>query len=613
MGLEPGEGKQLSRSFIVGGGVTASDTLMTDFSLRRFGLRTQRRNTLASIYREQQRLRAEFRQSKGVRRVKDTDFEAHMKDKHEDLLPLLRLADLPESQQIETAAYGEFIRKPYDQKVLASLTEMNQRLKSCVHAVATNSVKLGLRIDTYMHPHVRVSDFDEEEAIAYKEQRIKLIRWLNTIAEDEQDFIDVMYEFVLKWQELGECFLEVVEDASGRVSKVLLADPTQIWVGVKKDRYIQMQRGKKVYFRKFFDDGEPRSSKTFLPVSEVEVPFSEQATKLIHIREANSLSGVYGIPKHTPSAPAILGGRSADERNKTFFDNDAVPRMAITISGGSLADDTVEDCKEFFDQTRGVQNAHRCLILEVTNMNSNQPDWKPPEVKFWPLTVGKTDDASFLKYRAFVDEVIREAFRVANIFLGTAGDINRAAAFTLREMTVNLVFAVVGEHVARVLNNTLLPKWMEVENLNPESCKVQIGFEIPKTMSQKDEAEILKLFASAGAYSPNDIRAYMGLDSWDAAWASIPTALAIVFAQMGLVETPDNNDLIDGMDLQGGALPSGETKMRDALQVIRKALEKLYLHDSKAADDFLASYLKDLTVGDSESTNAVKELMDELR
>ena len=612
MGIQ-GEGKELSRAFLVGGGKTASDTLMQDFSLNRFSTRERRRCNLSTIYRDQQKLRSQYRKERGLRRVKDSDFEGWMeKNGKKDMLPLLRVADLPESQQIEATSYGEYIKKPYDQSVLASLVEMNQRLRSCSEAVASNSVRLGVRVDPYLHPHIRVSDYDDAETTAYKEQKLSLIKWLNFISPDELDFVDIMYEFVLKWQELGECFLEIVEDASGKVTAIHIADPTNIWVGVKKDRFIQMSRGKKVYFRKFFDDGTARSSKTFEEVGDGgPVPFGEHATKLLHIKEPNSLSSVYGIPKYTPSAPTILGGRSADERNKTFFDNDAVPRMAITISGGSLADDTVEKAEEFFDQTKGAQNAHRCLILEVTNMNTNQPDWKPPEVKFWPLTIGKTDDASFLKYRSFVDEVIREAFKIANIFLGTSGDINRAAAFTMREMTVNLVFAVIGETLARLLNNTLLPKWMEASGVNPDTCKVQIGFEVPKTMSQKDEAEILKLFASAGAYSPNDIRGYMGLDSWEPAWASIPTALAIVFAQMGLVDVPDSDALTDGMDLEGGeTVPTKEDKLRHALLSVRKALEPLYRVDSSGADSFLANYFKELGLPSGDA-DKLQELIDE--
>lgn len=582
------EETQKSRSYVFGGAEAPTLVLSKDFGLRRFAEKARKVRNVLAAYKDQQEKKGAL--SKGK-------YLEYLKEKYNGYE--IGLGDLQPSQQIEARSTGEYIRKPYNQTTLIELAELNHRLKSCTEVIASNSVRLGMALHPYGFPLLKVSALSEDDVAIMQEQGVKLYRWLDARThEDDQSFLDLAYQVILSLESAGEAFIEIMEDADGNITQMKFATPAYIWVGKHKDRYIQYFQGKKVYFKKFTDDSI-RSAETFEEATEGKpIPPNKQATKLVHLKKPNMLSQTYGVPSWTPTVEGIMGNRAADERDKVFFDNDATPRMAVVVSGGVLTEATLNRLEEYFLQTKGVSNHGRVLVLEVSSANSNSPNWKPPKVEFKPLTVGKVEDAGYLKYREYNNEAIRETFRISEIFLGTSGDVNRAAAFTMREMSVNLVFKVVGESFARLLNKTILRKWMEEEGLTEDTCKVQIGFEVPDTMSQKDHAEIMKMLASAGAYSPNDIRAEEGLDKWPAAWAEIPTALAIVFAQMGLIQTPSAEEVTEGMDLEGDALPNGSSdtdKARMALMLVRNFLEKaMGGHNHSGANTVLSSFINDL-------------------
>jgi capsid portal protein len=516
-----------------------------------------------------------------------------VKDKKGQVLRVVKIEELPVSQQVNEVAYGEYVTKPYDQTRLAQLTEYNQMLKSCIEAAASNSTLLGLTVNPAMYPHKKIADLTDQEKESFDEQKLSLLTWTRSKMAAETSPEEMSYRLGLALNGIGEGYIEVVRQMNGIVSKFLFANPTKIWVGKAHDRFIQMNVGKKAYFKPYrnpfsAEPAVPRRALDFKTAEEAGVKegiaLKDQATELIHFQQYNLVSDSYGVPSWTPSIPAILGSRAAEERNETFFQNDAVPRMAVIISGGALTDATVRRVQGFFKQDhKGVVNSNRVLILEVSAQNTNQPDWKPPVVQLKPLTVGKIDDASFLSYLAANKEQLREAFRIAGIFLGSGGDVNRAAAYTLREMTVNLVFAILGQQISNVFNKTLLYEWAYETKVKPEDIEVEYGFILPKTMSQTDEATIKQKYATVGALTPNDLRADLGLARIDTEWANIPSALVIVFAQMGLFGNPEP-----------ATTPTDDTtKAKSMLEGMRRALEPFLVTNTqrearlqKAVSDF---------------------------
>lgn len=513
----------------------------------------------------------------------------------------LSLGNLSLPHQAWESSGGEYIRKPYDEEKLVDIIEISGRLKTCVEAVVTSSVGLGLDIKPYGHPNINKADLTEEEEEIFKQQRLDLINWSEGKVQGDEDFSTICEILQRKRLGMGNCYLEVIQDPTddSKILEIRIADPRSMWVGAKKDRYVQIKDGKRTYFRPF-NESNPveRRASDFKPAEEGEIiPVNDRATKIIHFKNFNLVSDTYGVPDWTPVIPDILGDRAASERNKAFFDNDATPRMAVTVSGGALTEETIETMQDYFTMGKGFANAHRILILECSSVNVNSPDWKPPKIDIKPLTVGQTDDASFMGYSKAVNEKVRETFRIASIFLGNSEDINRAAAFTMREMTVNLTFIPEGHKLARLLNKTLLNAWMLERGLDSSSCKVQYGFKIPSTMSQKDKAAMYRELAAAGALSPNDIRTELGLDTWDAGFASVPTALAIVMMQMSLLNTPSADDLVDTDEIEENPIPEQDENTKSMVRLLRKFnkdLSKMFSNGDTVANEAISNILATL-------------------
>jgi len=510
----------------------------------------------------------------------------------------IKVADLPVSKQAEEIAYGEYYNKPYDQERLTELTEMNQRLKSCINTMGTCCARLGLVIQPSKDR--RIADMSKDEISRFKNQKEELLLYLNNISEDGTMFEEYVAGLIEAKFATGDGYLEVVENMKGAIVGIYPVIPKYIYIKRddkgKPDGYIQIYQGTKTYFKKF---GDKRIINANTGKEDKTTKISERATSLLHYKQRNLLSKYYGVPLWSASIPSILGCRYAEERNAAFFDNDSVPRMAVLVMGGALDEITVETTKKFFRQGKGKENYGRVLVMQASSKNANNPDAKPPIIKLEPLTVGKTDDQSFGKYQRDSKETIREAFRIASIFFGTSDDVNRAAAYTMREMTIAQVFAPESKSASHFINSTIVRKWATGKGYvtldsngkvkDDSKLEVQIGFHLPETMSEKDKADMFTSYASAGGLSCNDIRDILNLPRIDKDWANIPQSLAVVMMQMQTLEA-DKVDM--GYDFTDATLD----------QNLTKAIGYLKFLVSKQMDPFNILSFKRKAGGDIEDT-----------
>ena len=539
--------------------------------------------------------------------------------------PPFPAADVSIQSQADYLASGEYIPKPYDIDSLIELIEGNQRLKSSVGVISRNSVGLG---NIFRPTQQRnVADFSSEDLEKYFAQGLELLKWYNSKVESGKHFYQIAYQNSYNKHGLGEGYFEIIDNRAGKIVEIRTINPAYLFEGIYGDRFIWIKNGKKKYFKTFWDKST-RNSDDFSKGG----PVSKRATRILPFREYNLISDVYGVPNWTGAIPQIIGHRYASERNVNFFNNDAVPRMAVLVSGGAVDGTTLANMKKFF-QTRGKgrENAGRVLLLCVSGKNQLSPNSKPPTVKMEPLTVGKTDDGSFMTYQAGCEEVIREAFRISNTFYGTSGDSNRASAYTLRDQVVRTVFIPEGELMANLCNDTFTRDWAIQnkyieENEDGEETKdellVELAFVQLSTMSQKDERELAIASLIAGAITINDFRAeVLGMPRIDAFWAELPKTLAITLLQTSelspalaamMVNDPkleaairqDKKEDVASGELGDVAVVDDTTK---AIRYFRKGLSKVLSHEHVDEDtinslnNLYSSIIKDLEKDDAES------------
>lgn len=239
------------------------------------------------------------------------------------------------------------------------------------------------------------------------------------------------------------------------------------------------------------------------------------------------------------------------------------PRMAIIVSGGTLDSGSVKMIQNFIEaKGKGVQNYGRVMVLQPEQREAVPgAEVGQAKIDLMPLTVGVTEDASFTRYLMLNDEIVREAFGIGKIFLGTADDVNRATAFTMKQITMEQVFEPEIKRYEHRLNITLM------RDLGAKYTKLR--FTRPRMTDVTQEALAYATLAAAGGVSPNDIRDLLGFDPFQGDWAGTPISVLKMGYTEGNVAMPTNPEEVAG----AGRPPEGA---KETVEAEIKRVEHLY-------------------------------------
>lgn len=125
----------------------------------------------------------------------------------------------------------------------------------------------------------------------------------------------------------------------------------------------------------------------------------------------------YGISDILSALTTLLGDNAANAYNLQFFQNNAIPRYAITVAGGRVTDEFINDIKHFMSHECKQQN-HRSIVIPVM---------RGFEVKFEKLD-DRPNDASFLAYKNINKQEIMAVHKVPPAEVGVWDDANRSNA-----------------------------------------------------------------------------------------------------------------------------------------------------------------------------------------
>jgi PBSX family phage portal protein len=121
-----------------------------------------------------------------------------------------------------------------------------------------------------------------------------------------------------------------------------------------------------------------------------------------HIAYDSPSSRFYGEPDYLAAIGPILVNKNIDLYNEMFFQNGAVPRLAIMFENSEPSDEQLEAFKKFFSSGfKGIKNAHKSLILTAPP----NPDGTSAKINIQEL--GETKDLSYEKLKSIGrDEII---------------------------------------------------------------------------------------------------------------------------------------------------------------------------------------------------------------
>ncbi|TXH17452.1 MAG: phage portal protein [Hyphomicrobiaceae bacterium] len=220
--------------------------------------------------------------------------------------------------------------------------------------------------------------------------------------------------------------------------------------------------GQLVYFKEFGDprlvssaSGEIYTTPEAMQKAE---PGARAATEVIHWKIYSPMSP-YGIPRWVSEMMNLLGTRHAQTVNYLYFENKSIPPLAILVSGGSLAPESVNEIRNFIDnEIKGARNFHKIMILEAQSDAIDAGGGGSVRVEIKPLTDAMIQDAMFLQYMDKNVDNLGKVFRNPRIVRGDTADVNRATAEAAIRLAEQQVYQPERNEFDWRINHEILPQ-----------------------------------------------------------------------------------------------------------------------------------------------------------
>lgn len=440
----------------------------------------------------------------------------------ETVLKAISMDDLNSSKVsydmgIGVAGDFQIIAPANDPEILRKIPYENNMLYQCIEAFVQNIAGTGYSLEFLGED----GEQDDKEPQTEK----SIIKQLLDVPNEEYSLGEFLKRLSKDKENIGYAFFEVIRDDVGAIISVyhvpahtirltscekepqiidvkLMRDGREVSIKRQKffRRYVQIipnatGTAKKVFFKEF---GDKRVINRDTGKAE-EVDTMTQATELVMISDYKS-GYLYGMPRWINQLPSIFGAREAEVVNLKFFQDNAIPAMAILVSGGALSQDTVDKIADMFSPGKGKDRMNEVMVIEALgDESSGSPEGQipVPKLEMKPLAGERQSDALFLEYDKRCQDNIRGAFRMPPLLLGQSQDYSHATADSSMAVCEAQVF-----QPEREIYNEIVNKFILGDGYNgPKYWKFKLN---PTKMVDKNAiAQNINALTLAGALTPN--------------------------------------------------------------------------------------------------------------
>lgn len=391
-----------------------------------------------------------------------------------------RQVDLLEDWSGIDATGGLIIVPPYDPARLLEIIEQSNAIRPCIDAYVTNVVKPGWEV-TSSRREVTINASEQDELLSF-------IEYPNS----DQDLCAVLEPVIRDRESIGYGFLEVIRDLSNNISLLRHAPALLTRLGVKHAEEVQVHytilRGRRVTtvneyrrFRKFVqrvnartvwfkEFGDPRRMNRNTGIFEGENGYERgfDATEIIHFKLPSNEP--YGVPRWINQLPSVLGSREAEEVNMRYFQDNTVPPMMLTVSGGRLTAGSYRDLTNMFASNTGADRQHRIMIVEAVGEGDSLGEkGSPIQMKVEKLTDARQSDSLFSDYDKSNMAKVRSAWRLGAVLVGMGNETNYANAQVAIALAEAQVFGPERNDLDEVLNKLIVNGY---KGLSLKTCKL---------------------------------------------------------------------------------------------------------------------------------------------
>ena len=447
------------------------------------------------------------------------------------------------------------VKPPYDPTKMTRIVEAGGKLSTCIETYKNN-------IHGYGYEFKFEGTKAEEKTEPVLAEHKMLTDFFGQVNED-QTFTTLAKELRFDYEATGNAYIEAVRYANDDLAALYRADTRYVRLQAKQQEEIPVKvplmrngrlRDTTVYKRfrrfamvinstsktiKFFKEwGDPRTmdatTGTYKEVYDhkteswktnpkwKQLDKTSEATEIIHLKQGND---TYGVPRYVGLSSVILGVSSADECNYRLFLDNAIPALAILVSGGRLTAESIEDIAAVLEGGKGVENWHKFAILEAVGGDDGNIDDKSTSSRIDFKELNKPTDAEFKSYIEKSESRIMAAFRLPPLLFGEVSDYSRATSSNSKLLTEDTVFLPERKSFDEKVQFTIM-KDLGVQYHTFRT----IG---PRLLDGAERIDAFGKLARAGAMSVNQglriANNVLDLDNppYTGEWAEIPVALLL--------------------------------------------------------------------------------------
>lgn len=355
---------------------------------------------------------------------------------------------------------------PFDPKYLFDLIEMSNTLKQSIQAFVDNTVGTGWE----------PGELVRGRAIRDNEQAT--LESFVSDANSDESLDSVMEKTIRDRESVGYGFIEIIRDANGDVGMLRHAPslftrmcplhPQEIKVTYdvprggrvmpvteykRFRRFVQQVGATFVYFKEY---GDPRSMDRQTGAYKGEAGFvaGREATEIWHWGLPSNEP--YGRPRWISQLPNVIGVRESEEGNMRYFEDNTVPPVMVTVSGGRLTAESARAVHGLLERS-GADKQNRMILVEAVGEAADVGDTSGSiKIGVEKLTDARQGDALFEKYDNNTMRKLLSSWRMTPAAIGRSDASNEKALSAELQIMETTVFAPERNKIDEKLNKGIV-------------------------------------------------------------------------------------------------------------------------------------------------------------
>lgn len=413
-----------------------------------------------------------------------------------------------DKDEVFSAVAGELpLIPPYNPEFLAMCVERSNMLKQCIAAMVVN-VTSGGHEAVPVKTKTKVDEAEKEILESFFESCNSEESLTTMLAKVEDDFETYGYAFieVIRNRKGKLSLLRYVPSASCRLLPKDTQNPQLVTYDVARGRettrvseyrsfrrYVQIVGGVYRFFREF---GDMRTM-DMTTGKFGKVAKQDEATEIIHLRQHSS--DPYGVPRWINQIPSVLGSRESEECNLRYFEDNTVPPMILSVSGGRLTKQSYGELTRLLNQQGvGKERQHKIMLIEAVPEREGLDDKaNNVQVRVDKLTDSRQSDGLFKEYDEGNQAKIRSSFRLPPVAVGLSQDVTFATARVSAFIAESQVYLPARNAIDEILNKKLVNG---EQGLNLKTVKLQSR--VPSITDAENLIKSLTALNTMGAITP---------------------------------------------------------------------------------------------------------------